>query len=82
MRKGEWHEDDRRHWGQAEQPIRQHGHANIELRVVKSSLFSLYTGCLPPCFFLRVGSPSRKWAASGGSRGNGVDGEDWLLVRS
>lgn len=35
-----------------------------------------------PCFFLRVGSPSRKWAASGGSRGNGVDGEDWLLVRS
>ena len=48
MRKGEWHEDDRRHWGQAEQPIRQHGHANIELRVVKSSLFSLYTGCLPP----------------------------------
>ena len=60
MRKGEWHEDDRRHWGQAEQPIRQHGHANIELRVVKSSLFSLYTGCLPPELNVTAGPPTQR----------------------
>lgn len=32
--------------------------------------------------FLGAGSPNRKWAASRGSGGDGVDGEDWSLARS
>lgn len=32
--------------------------------------------------FLSADSPNRKWAASGGSGGEGVDGEDWSLAGS
>lgn len=40
-------------------------------------------GCLRLTFlFLGAGSPNRKWAASEGSGGDGVDGEDWSLARS
>lgn len=77
---GEWHGDYRRHWSQANNTLGSMSIPASSSVSLKSSLPSLCSGSAYLLPFSQGSLPKKK--ASEGSRGDGVDGEDWLLVRS